>query len=250
MTPPPSKQARLTPRQERFVDEYLIDLNATQAAIRAGYSAKTAEAQASRLLRNVKVAEAVQRAKGALAERVQIKAANVLQLIWDTATADPRELIEQRRGACRYCHGQNFDYQRTPAEMRRARLKWDNRRIQKATDVFEERGGVGYNPTKPPHPDCPECFGEGNERTFVHDTRNLSRSALALYAGVKVTKDGIEVKVHDQQAARITVGKHLGLFKEQEEPEETEEERIKRLRAGLRAMDEQTLGKAVVNEPQ
>lgn len=35
--------ARLTPKQQRFVDEYLIDLNATQAAIRAGYSQKTAD---------------------------------------------------------------------------------------------------------------------------------------------------------------------------------------------------------------
>ena len=39
----------LTPKQARFVEEYLIDLNATQGAIRAGYSAKTAEEQGSRL---------------------------------------------------------------------------------------------------------------------------------------------------------------------------------------------------------
>ncbi len=42
----------LTPKQARFVEEYLIDLNATQGAIRAGYSAKTAEVQGSRLLGN------------------------------------------------------------------------------------------------------------------------------------------------------------------------------------------------------
>ena len=41
--------------QKRFCEEYLIDLNATHAAIRAGYSKKTAAAQAARLLRNVKV---------------------------------------------------------------------------------------------------------------------------------------------------------------------------------------------------
>jgi hypothetical protein len=40
----------LTPKQHRFVDEYLLDLNATQAAIRAGYSPRTAEQQAARLL--------------------------------------------------------------------------------------------------------------------------------------------------------------------------------------------------------
>lgn len=45
--------AKLTPRQQRFCDEYLIDLNATQAAIRAGYSEKTAKQIGQRLLTNV-----------------------------------------------------------------------------------------------------------------------------------------------------------------------------------------------------
>lgn len=50
----------LTPKQERFVAEYLVDLNATQAAIRAGYSPKTAQEQSSRLLSNVIIQKAVQ----------------------------------------------------------------------------------------------------------------------------------------------------------------------------------------------
>ena len=54
-----AKTAKLTEKQQRFVDEYLIDLNATQAAIRAGYSAKTADQQGSRMLANVKVKQAV-----------------------------------------------------------------------------------------------------------------------------------------------------------------------------------------------
>ena len=62
----------LTHKQARFVAEYLIDLNATQAAIRAGYSQKTASQQGARLLRNVKVREAV-----AQGERRQLKAADV-----------------------------------------------------------------------------------------------------------------------------------------------------------------------------
>ena len=69
----------LTPKQAWFVEEYLIDLNATQAAIRAGYSAKTAEAQASRLLRNVKVQAAIRAAQGERAERVEITQDWVLQ---------------------------------------------------------------------------------------------------------------------------------------------------------------------------
>lgn len=50
----------LSPKQERFVAEYLVDLNATQAAIRAGYSPKTAQEQSSRLLSNVIIQKAVQ----------------------------------------------------------------------------------------------------------------------------------------------------------------------------------------------
>lgn len=51
--------AKLTKKQKLFIDEYLIDLNATQAAIRAGYSVKTAQEQASRLLSNVMVQQAI-----------------------------------------------------------------------------------------------------------------------------------------------------------------------------------------------
>ncbi len=49
----------LNPRQDQFVDEYLLDGNGTQAAIKAGYSSDTAAQQASRLLRNVKVQQAI-----------------------------------------------------------------------------------------------------------------------------------------------------------------------------------------------
>lgn len=69
----------LTPRQSRFVDEYLIDLNGTQAAIRAGYSENTAESQAVRLLRNAKVAAVVQQRMDERSDRVKIDADFVLQ---------------------------------------------------------------------------------------------------------------------------------------------------------------------------
>lgn len=74
----------LTAKVQRFVTEYLIDLNATQAAIRAGYSAKTAAAQASRLLTNVKVSEAIQTAMKAREKRTNITQDYVLQTIFDT----------------------------------------------------------------------------------------------------------------------------------------------------------------------
>ena len=64
--------SRLTPLQGRFVDEYLTDLNGKQAAIRAGYSARSAEVTASRLLSNAKVAAAVAEAQSKIAERNEV----------------------------------------------------------------------------------------------------------------------------------------------------------------------------------
>ena len=60
--------SKLNPRQQRFVAEYLTDLNATQAAVRAGYSAKTAHSIGPRLLEHVDIA-------GALAEASQARQA-------------------------------------------------------------------------------------------------------------------------------------------------------------------------------
>lgn len=66
--------ARLTPKQKRFVGEFLKDLNATQAAVRAGYSEKleSAAAHASRLLRSGKVADAIALAFEKRAERTRV----------------------------------------------------------------------------------------------------------------------------------------------------------------------------------
>jgi phage terminase small subunit len=62
----------LTPKQIRFCEEYLIDLNAKQAAIRVGYSPKTAEVQASRLLSNAKVSAYIQYYRNKIAEKTLI----------------------------------------------------------------------------------------------------------------------------------------------------------------------------------
>lgn len=62
----------LSEQRQRFVDEYLIDLNGTQAAIRAGYSVKTANEQASRLLANVSIQQAIAEHMAERSKRVGI----------------------------------------------------------------------------------------------------------------------------------------------------------------------------------
>jgi phage terminase small subunit len=85
---------KLTPKQARFVAEYLIDLNATQAAIRAGYSAKTAEQQGPRLLGNVGVQSAIAEAQQARAERLEVDADWVLTRLFLEADADLADLYD------------------------------------------------------------------------------------------------------------------------------------------------------------
>lgn len=77
-------QPKLTIKQETFVAEYLVDLNATQAAIRAGYSPKTANEQGSRLLTNVSVQKLIQERMDKRSERTEITADYVLKTIQDT----------------------------------------------------------------------------------------------------------------------------------------------------------------------
>lgn len=86
--------AGLTPRQERFVEEYLRDLNATQAAIRSGYSVRTANEQGARLLANASVADAVARAKAERSARLGLTQDRVLQELAAVAFARMPDFAE------------------------------------------------------------------------------------------------------------------------------------------------------------
>ena len=83
----------LSPKRERFVNEYLIDLNATQAAIRAGYSLKTAKMQGSRLMTNDDVKAHVESMRAIVAEQFDITRDRVLREYARIAYSDPREVM-------------------------------------------------------------------------------------------------------------------------------------------------------------
>lgn len=71
--------AKLTPKQKAFVEEYLVDLNATQAAIRAGYSAKTAYRTGADNLRKPQIQEEIQKAMKEREKRTEITQDKVLK---------------------------------------------------------------------------------------------------------------------------------------------------------------------------
>ena len=87
--------ANLTPKQQRFVEEYLIDLNATQAAIRAGYSEKTANEIGAENLAKPSIAKAIQDALKERSERVQIDADYVLKRLVEIDQMDVLDIMDE-----------------------------------------------------------------------------------------------------------------------------------------------------------
>jgi phage terminase small subunit len=166
---------KLTVRQKRFIEEYLTDLNATQAAIRAGYSKRTARQQGALNMANAAIGAAIAEAMEKRSERTVITADAVLARFWDIATADPNEIVSVRVTKCIGCYG-------------------------------------GESSNDHPDKDCKACGGEGIGRVVIADMKSLKGAARKLYAGAKQTKFGVEVQLHDQMKALESVARHLGMF--------------------------------------
>lgn len=94
----------LNDKQARFVAEYLVDLNATQAAIRAGYSRKTASSQGERLLRNAEIAKAVAVSTSRQLARIELTADMVKERLRLIGFQDIRQLFDEL-GNLRPVHG-------------------------------------------------------------------------------------------------------------------------------------------------
>ncbi len=85
----------MTDKQQRFVEEYLKDLNATAAAVRAGYSEKTAMEQGHQLLQKTSVSEAIQVAQQERAKRLQLDVDTVVANLANIAGANILDYLEQ-----------------------------------------------------------------------------------------------------------------------------------------------------------
>lgn len=212
-------------QHEVFCNEYLIDLNIAQAAVRAKYAKGSARQAGHKVFNRPEVQDRINYLKAKRAEYLKIEQIDVLQRIWGIATADPRELVKHKIVNCRHCWGKDHQYQwRDEAEFENAldNAVAEERMIQQVMPNYKaayptDDGGYGYRRTKPPHPECPSCYGEGKGYIHIEDTSELSESALYLYAGAKQTKEGVEIKMNDQVAALKLVGQHIGMFKDKVE---------------------------------
>ncbi|MGL4526720.1 MAG: terminase small subunit, partial [Aestuariivirga sp.] len=215
--------AQLTDKQEIFVREYMVDWNATQAAIRAGYSPRRASEQAYQLLQNPSVREAIETLASARARRLGIDADELMRMWASIVFLDANEISQLRRVCCPFCWGEGHARQYTPSGLEDSKKKHERERARRkkadsADDIgdFPEYIDAWYDKRKEPHEDCPECHGQGVVEVFFNDTRKLSPAARMLYAGVKEGRDGIEVLTLSKEKAMDSLARALGLFKEKD----------------------------------
>lgn len=232
----------LSAQAEFFCIEYIKDLNATQACARAGYARGSAYAQAAKLMADERVKKRIAELIAERAKVVKLDANVLLKQMADVAACDVNEIIKHVVINCRRCWGVEHQYQRVPHEHREALRAYNKScvALNKAgmgdeIEAFDD-GGKDYDQTRAPNPACPACKGVGVTVTRIADTRTLSPGARALYAGVKHTKDGIEVKFFNKEKYIEMLARHLSLFNDKLIVTDSLSERINasRKRAGKR----------------
>ncbi len=169
--------------------------------------------EASKLALSNEVSTRVSELLRQAADANEVTQADALRGYLNILRADPRKLVGYHRDNCRYCHGIGHRYQFTASEMADAEANHalallDNPKLGE----FDTKGGIGFDRTARPNPECPECRGEGVGRVVIGDTRDFGEKERALYIGVKIGKDGIEVKMHDRMEALTQLARHVGFF--------------------------------------
>lgn len=119
---------------------------------------------------------------------------------------------------CRYCHGKDHLYQYIDVnEFMSVLAQWmDDNATREARKLGllpepSDEGGYGFKPSDEPCITCKHCEGRGIQHTMVADTSKLG-PASPLYKGVKITKNGIEVILHDVDKAKERLYRATGSF--------------------------------------
>lgn len=212
------KKQSLTLREQTFCHQYLCIGNATEAYIRAGYTASTratAGTEGMKLLKKPKICTELSRLAKIAEEKATDDVAEILNMWTGAMSYDPREISEMRRGACRWCHGIKYAYQwRIPDEFNRKMEAWNA--LSEAKQLIQtppnDEGGYGYSRNLVPHPDCPMCDGDGHEYAYFHDSRGYSKSAAIAFNGVQVTQNGLKINTIDRVKASENLAKFHGMF--------------------------------------
>jgi phage terminase small subunit len=174
---------KLPAMQEAFVREYLVDLNATQAAIRAGYSEKTAHVQGPRLLGNVRVAAAITTAKNALAERHQVDLDTIVAEWVKIGFAEITDVMEW---------GQTVMVPVSPDDPEATFITVPNPKAGEKDEDDEKAIAV-----------------KAHTPMALIPSLRLSKAMRGAVCEVKQTPHGLAIKMHDKLAALERLYRHL-----------------------------------------
>ncbi len=169
---------KLRDKRQRFVDEYLADLNATQAALRAGYSARTAKQQGSRLLSNVDVASAIAAGQSRRSERTGVRQDQVLAELTKLGFANMADYMRAGPDGDPY-----LDFSALTRDQAAA--------LQEVTV---------------------ETFTVAGEEVVETLEEQPQGGALKRTAGREVRR--VKFRLADKRAALVDIGRHLGMFKD------------------------------------
>lgn len=168
---------KLKQRRTRFVKEYLIDQNATRAAIAAGFSAKTANQQGSRLLTNVQIKQAIEAGNAKVNDKLDLTVERIKQEIARLAYYDPKDFWNEN-GTAKPIH-------EIPEDARRAISGFETAEL--FTGSGEDRATAGYI----------------KKFKLVDKTKALELAARHL----KMLTDKVELSGSDEVVRRLMAGR-------------------------------------------
>jgi phage terminase small subunit len=173
-----ARKRKLTPKQKKFCDEYLIDFNATRAYKAAGYKVKndnTAGVQGHKLLRKAKISDYLERRMKDREKRTEITQDKVLKEYAKLAFSEITDYLE--------------------VVTERVVVDWD---------IDPETGEK-------------EPIWEIKQFLLLKDTKDIPKEKLAAIQSMKHGRYGLEFTLHDKKGSLDSIGKHLGMFIERRE---------------------------------
>lgn len=145
-----------------------------------------------------------------------LSAVRVIAAHYQDVLTAPRDVIQHRRGACRYCYGVGHRYHWREHEYLERLDEVEHHNKAKARGAAElmlpdPMGGFGYDEAAPPVPDCPNCKGRGVGYTYVKDTSALAPDEEAAFEGIELSANGLKAKYASKSEAAAGLMKLYGL---------------------------------------
>jgi len=212
----PQDAVSISKQEENFLRHWINGYgDVAGAARKAGYPAAIAKKRGYWLLSQPRVKHRLVEIEREQFAVSGINAENLFReiVVQNLRLARAKVPVDVWNPPCRYCYGDNHEYQRTHAEFEEdfdRHLKKPIKLNPKTgkpirVPLFDPKGGSGYDSSLPPNEDCPECHGNGDTQhpiIRIKDSRFFTPEERELFNGAKLTKYGIETFWKEQSAAR------------------------------------------------